>query len=383
MRPELPRDQPAPAPPCFETLEARQLFAVDLGGSLIAHWTFEDNSATPASFADVSPDGSDHPATLQGDAQSVPQNQSNRVLQLDGSGDYLSVANDAEINLSIHTQRSIAFWFRVDDASLNIRKQVIYEEGGTTRGLIIYVYDDQLYVGGWNRDGSQSGWAGTWLNTAGIQSGRWHHVTLTLDGQATTTPDALSGYLDGQRFAQGEGSQLWTRSGSITVGNHSDGTRFHDGDVGTLTAGFAGQLDDGRLYNRALTPADVLLLARGPAVSLSRQAVPPEALAIHETQYVLIPEAAIDPAQVSPPERINAEQTPDFPGRAWSGSSTVVPDQVTGLATPEIEAAALWASLSSSLGFWPGLSDWVAEQLNAGENIPEVADVDPDAGPLR
>ncbi len=73
MRPRLLHTQPASYPPAprFETLEARQLFAVDLDGSLIAHWTFEDADPAAAQFADVSPGGSDQPATRRGDAVGV------------------------------------------------------------------------------------------------------------------------------------------------------------------------------------------------------------------------------------------------------------------------------------------------------------------------
>lgn len=383
MRSALPHSHPDPpaCAPCFEVLEARQLFAVDLGGSLIAHWTFEDAQAA-AQFADGSPNGSDQPATRQGDAVLVKQNQSNQVLQLDGSGDYLSVANSADINLGIHTNRSVAFWFRVDDASLSSRKQIIYEEGGTTRGLVIYLFDDQLYVGGWNDQSSESNWAGTWLNTAGVESGRWHHVALTLDGQATTTPTALSGYLDGQRFAQGVGSQLWSRSGSITIGDHSDGTRFHDGDVSTLTAGFAGQLDDGRLYNRTLQPADVALLARGPAEALARLATAPPRLAVHEIQYTLAPASGIDTQTISPPQRLNAEQAPDFPGLALQ-PVPATPNHDTPMSLPDFDASKLWAAISQPLHLWPELSVWLTDQASVDGQPLEVVEVDPDAVPVR
>lgn len=386
MRPDPPRSHPDTPlrPPCFEALEARQLFAVDLGGSLIAHWTFEDTDATPAQFADVSPGGSDQPATRQGDAVLVEQDPRNQTLQLDGSGDYLAVANSADINLGIHTNRSVAFWFRVDDASLSSRKQIIYEEGGTTRGLVVYVYADQLYVGGWNTPGSESGWAGTWLNTAGVESGRWHHVALTLDGQATTTPTALSGYLDGQRFAQGVGSQLWSRSGSITLGNHSDGTRFHDGNVSSFTAGFAGQLDDGRLYNRTLQPADVVLLARGPAEALARLATAPPRLAVHDIPYTLAPDSGIDTPAVSPPQRLNAEQTPDFPGLALEPApGPATPNSNTPLSLPDFDTSELWAAVSQPLHLWPELSVWLTDQAAEDRQPSEVVEVNPDAAAVR
>ncbi|MBI3312907.1 MAG: hypothetical protein HYZ83_01540 [Candidatus Omnitrophica bacterium] len=71
-------------------------------------------------------------------------------LEFDGVDDLKALDNSTDINLGIHTERTLAIWFRVEDASINTRKQVIYEEGGAGRGLNIYVYDGKLYVGGWN-----------------------------------------------------------------------------------------------------------------------------------------------------------------------------------------------------------------------------------------
>ncbi|MEO0514536.1 MAG: LamG domain-containing protein [Planctomycetota bacterium] len=289
------------------------------------------------------------------------------------------------MNLGVHAQRSVAFWFRVDDASLTSRKQVVYEEGGTTRGLVVYVFDNQLYVGGWNTPSSESNWAGTWLNTTGIESGRWHHAALTLDGQATTTPTALSGYLDGQRFAQGVGSQLWSRSGSITIGDHSDGTRFHDGNVGTLVAGFAGQLDDGRIYNRVLQANEIKLLARGPAETIARVAAAPPRLAVHEMRYTLAPTAGIDTAPPPPPSRLNAEQTPDFPGLAFTPMPSALIERGATTATelPDAEMIDLGDAMSPPMALWHQISAWLGELSDAPPQPQEVADVDPDAESMR
>jgi len=312
-----------PPPPCppprFEALESRRLCAVDLAGSLVAHWTFEDANAAPAQFADASPDGQNSPATRVGDAQLVTQNRYNRVLILDGVGDRLAVANANDINLGIHGQRTIAFWFRVDDAQLNTRKQVIYEEGGSSRGLNLYVFDGRVYVGGWNiPGGAESGWAGTWLSTEGVVSGKWQHLALTLDGGPTTSAGAFRGYLDGQRFAQGDGSQLWPHGGSITVGDHSDSTVFHDATGnGGGTAGFAGQLDDGRVYNRALDASEIFTLARGPAASQSTPHAQTLQLTAPGFTGVLAPPRRVDLAAPRPAPQLNAKQTPDYPSRAF------------------------------------------------------------------
>jgi len=243
----------------LETLEPRLLFCAtaavfaDLASDLDAWWRFDDVGVT--TVADDSGSVSTHAGALNG-AASV-----SALGFCGGSGLFaggeMNVANHSDINLGTNTQRTIALWFQADDVA-GAGRQLLYEEGGGTRGLNIYIEDGRLVVGGWNR--SESGWLGTWVSTGAVESGRWHHVALTLDGGPTTQPDALHGYLDGVRFGSGEGSQLWSHSGDVTIGGVGD-TRYPDGGGGSTA--FLGRIDDMRIYNRALSSYDVSVLGGG------------------------------------------------------------------------------------------------------------------------
>ncbi|NOZ07338.1 MAG: LamG domain-containing protein, partial [FCB group bacterium] len=178
------------------------------------------------------------------------------ALAFDGIDDRIDVADSPLINNGTHAQRTVECWFKITDKSITSRKQVIYEEGGTTRGLNIYIFDNSLYVGGWNRPNNQSGWSGTFLSTAAINSGQWHHVALVLDGTAALLPDAIRGYLDGQLFGSGDGSQLWGHKGDIGVGCVDGKTRFHDS-TSVGANGFEGLLEDIRVWNEARTQLQI------------------------------------------------------------------------------------------------------------------------------
>ncbi|XAM00495.1 LamG domain-containing protein [Phycisphaeraceae bacterium D3-23] len=260
---------PAYRTPGLETLEPRLLLCAssaitaDLTTELNAWWRFDEPGV--ATVADESGSASTHSGTLNG-AAGVS------ALGLCGgagvfAGGEMNVANHNDINLDTNAKRTIALWFNADDLDAPGR-QMLYEEGGGTRGLNIYLDAGQLVVGGWNR--AESGWQGTWLSTQAVWAGQWHHVVLTLDGTATTQPDALRAYLDGNLFASGEGSQLWSHSGDITIGGVGD-TLFPDG--GSGAAAFLGLIDDFRIYNRALSPHDVAVLSgqynEGAAITLA------------------------------------------------------------------------------------------------------------------
>jgi len=267
----------------LEGLEGRLLFSGS--ADLVAHWTFDETGGAIA--ADSSPFGIDNSAALVGDAAWDPTGGLfGGALRLDGAGDYLAVANSSDINIGIFDRRTIALWFKVDDTSISAHKQVIYEEGGGTRGLNIYVYDGRLYFGGWNRN--EAGWSGDWISTDAIESNTWYHVALVLDGADTVQPDALTAYLDGAVVGTSPGSQLWSHSGDIRLGS-SGNSRYHDGTSGDGELG--GSLDDARIYNRALDAEDVGELANSPPVAADMAVATDEDVPVIRQLDVIDPEA--------------------------------------------------------------------------------------------
>ncbi len=194
--------------------------------------------------------------SLLASAASAPSGYNNFALSFDGSNDYVKINNSSDINTgSHHTQKTIETWFKVNDKSITNRKQTIYEQGGTVRGLNIYIHGGKLYVGGWNEPGGESNWQGTWLSTSNIQSGIWHHVALTLNGGNSKTNNAFKGYLDGQEFGYGQGSKLWNHPGDISIGRNKD-TKFHSGDYNSYRY-FGGYIDEMRLWNITRTQTQI------------------------------------------------------------------------------------------------------------------------------
>ncbi len=182
------------------------------------------------------------------------------AIALDGKGDAIKLKNSGDINLGTHSKRTISLRFQADDIGSN-KRQVLYEEGAGIRGLNIYLDQDRLYVGGWNTPGKESGWSGTWLSTKlgkeKALADKCHKVDLVLDGGSEVTQNALRGYLDGQQFGSGAGSQLWSHSGGIGIGSINGGTRFHDGITPGSGSGFAGAVDEVMVFNDALSSSEL------------------------------------------------------------------------------------------------------------------------------
>ena len=191
-------------------------------------------------------------------ASQAPGSYINYALNFDGSNEYVQISNSSDINTGSnnHSQKTIEAWFSVYNKDLTSRKQTIYEQGGTVRGLNIYIYGGALYVGGWNEPSNESNWnPGTFLSTSSIENNTWYHVAFTLDGGSSVSSNAFKGYLNGVEFGSGDGSKLWNHGGDVSLARNKD-TKFHDGDYNSAKY-FDGKIDEVRLWNATRTQAQI------------------------------------------------------------------------------------------------------------------------------
>ncbi|MEO1388023.1 MAG: G8 domain-containing protein [Cyanobacteria bacterium J06634_6] len=227
--------------------------------SPVASYNF--NASSGKVINDVSTEGKDNSAKLSNSGVNWDIGVGGNALHLDGTGK-VSVPNSNDINLGMHAQRSISMWFKSDQLPTNNRnqRQVIYEEGGATRGLNAYLDKDGLHLGGWNYPTSESGWRGTWISTDQIFAGEWHHIALVLEGTESVKSNAITAYLDGEKIGTGRGSQLWSHGDGIGLGSITGSTRFRDGSFSDRN-GLIGAIDEAHIFNDALTGDQVQSLA--------------------------------------------------------------------------------------------------------------------------
>lgn len=257
-----PRERRAQPHVHVEQLEQRLLFSSTFTEGLRAHWRFDEDAGS-AVVMDTALDQLD--GDLYGDAAASPgSGVIDGALSLSGAGGVNGIPNANYLNTTTVPQRTISLWFKASDPENATGKQVLFEEGGTTRGFSIYLDGTTLYAGAWNTPGgSESGWAGTFLSTTGIDTD-WHHVVLTLDGSDSVEPDALKGYLDGVAFGSGSGSQVWSHTDAFGIGGVQGTARFHDGTASGTGHGFNGLIDELKLFNVAADLSDVQRLYAEP-----------------------------------------------------------------------------------------------------------------------
>ena len=169
------------------------------------------------------------------------------AIGFDGTGDVLAIRDSADLNTGAPaTGRSLSIAFQAGDDVAG--RQVLYEQGGTVRGLNIYLDDGKLYVNGWNR--AEEAWGPLSVSTD-VAANNSYVVTLSFDAEAGT----LTGYLNGASFGEVAGAgTLYAHSGDIGLGGVRQHTYFHDG-ASSANSGFnfSGHIGEVAFYDRALT----------------------------------------------------------------------------------------------------------------------------------
>jgi len=196
-----------------------------------------------------------HTANLIGSPQ-VVDGLKGKALQFDGVDDGVHIPDDSMINLSTHQNHTVIAIFKCADVTKS-EKQVVYDEGGTTRGLSIYVHESLVYAGGWNLSDYTPEWTGTFFS-APVSSGAWYAVAIVVrDGTAAQEDDKFEMWMDGELIGKGPGGQLQSRSNDCAIGYANAQTKFHDGNFTGGGSYFEGTVDEVWIINSALTQIEL------------------------------------------------------------------------------------------------------------------------------
>ena len=168
----------------------------------------------------------------------------------------VEILDTTEINLYTGlTQRSYSFWIQ---PSSTIARQVLYKEGGTGIGINIFIEANMLNAGHWSSSGVRA-----WVAVPYTDTTNWHHVAYVID----LTTDTHMVYIDGVpvNAASIPTASIGAHNGDISFG-YSDAAMFYDlsGASSSLANNYVGAMEKFALWNRVLTPAEVLALESEP-----------------------------------------------------------------------------------------------------------------------
>jgi len=209
-----------------------------LRDGLVAWWRFEGN------FNDSA--GTNH-GTPMGDAQIVTDTERGRVVQFDGSGDYVEVPHSDSLNLT-GNQVSMTAWVNFNSVG---PVQIVLAKvfNNSTHASPYFSYGLHMLANGQPRVWiSRTGGAAYQPGATGMfKNGTWHHMAGVYDGAQ------LKLYIDGVLAAASN------VSGNLIPYD----TVLRLGTNGGLTEQLAGKLDDVRVYNRPLSEEEIAAIMAG------------------------------------------------------------------------------------------------------------------------
>ncbi|WP_208503970.1 hypothetical protein [Roseivirga sp. E12] len=172
----------------------------------------------------------------------------NPTVDFTASATSLTIANNTDFNTAAsYTNKGLNFAFRTSTTDVTDR-QVIYEQGGNTRGIIVYIRSGNLHVSAYNRnnDGSGSPWNnGTNITTVStaVSTNTEYILTLELDGNSGTT-GTLTPYLNGASFGTlSSVGLLFSDTDGIEFGGSDGSTQYDDG-TNASTNSFEGEISE-------------------------------------------------------------------------------------------------------------------------------------------
>ena len=229
------------------------LAAVPADGALVGHWEFDDAGNVGAATVG---DGLE----VVGNAAYDASGRAGGALLLDGDGDYLRLNDTYALPTGVpygNGAYTVAAFIKTDI----IQSNGIVGWGAATSGRFNGSRTGQ--PGGGSSAYVNYGWGPAYdiVKDVDYSDGAWHHYAATFD--PATGEKTL--YFDGAKMGAG----MVVGSLDVAAENFRLGTIHHPyGDED-----FSGMLDDVRIYDNALAPADIAAMAASP--------VPPANLVAH------------------------------------------------------------------------------------------------------
>ena len=168
-------------------------------------------------------------------------------LDFDGFNDYVNFGDILDVGVGSFT---FSVWYKADAAGAT---QVLLVKGLTSGHD---GYEILLHLGQLRFDLQGSGASAFNITTPEPSAGVWHHVAGVLDRVTNTA----SLYVDGVLADSEDVSHVGNLDNPVSLGI---GALNREGAVGSPVQFFNGKIDELRLYNNALTAAEVAVLAGG------------------------------------------------------------------------------------------------------------------------
>ena len=216
------------------TIIARPMY-IGLNDGLVGHWTFDGQTVSNNdTVADLS--GNSNEVIRQGDKPKPVPGRIGQAFNFDGANTWFETASNVDA-LDGAAPMTVSAWIYPRSFGELSAGRIVDSNNAGVGGYIFRLNTS-------NQLSLQIGGGTVNSNTGAITLNSWQHITLVYDAVVA-------------RFFV-NGVSVGAPALTTTIANST--TNFSIGARGDGAATFDGLIDDVRIYNRALTPAEVLQL---------------------------------------------------------------------------------------------------------------------------
>ena len=229
-------------------------YGVALGKASTAAGVWEDEPYQAVNHLSSAVDTDDSTREMEGSASTTSQDNYNtenmtigshqvvgkigKALDFDGNDDRIcldhvstdgvfdcSSGESSDIFDDADSQTTISLWYWADDFS-NDTVQMLFEEGGGTNGINMYIYNSKIHAGAW-ASGNPENWDGNWLITDTTEH-TWHNAVFVLNDAINT----LTLYHDGVKIGDFTSTKV-----EENTGNDESALGANDGSIDMTVSG--------------------------------------------------------------------------------------------------------------------------------------------------
>jgi len=208
-------------------------------GGLVCYWSFDEASGTTVyDYSGYSNNGTMYSSTTPYDFHTSANCKLGSCASFDGVDDYVDMGNGASLN--INNEITVSLW--VEPNLINGQQGVLSDSGLWSNHYYIYLRNEVNAQYAWGVSYTN------WFRTGNMLVGQWQHIV----GVYSKTTGVANLYINGVLIASGS----WT-SPIVTSFN-----KLYIGQAPGIAAPvfLNGLIDDVRIYNRALSAAEIKAL---------------------------------------------------------------------------------------------------------------------------
>ena len=203
---------------------------------------------------------------------SFPTFNSEGYFTYNKSMNVLSLPDNATLNESNQAKKTFSVWFKTPSSFDASAARGIFVMGGTQANWVIYIQDNDLYMGA-KSGGGGNNWGTPTGATTALTASTWYNATMVLDAEDNTTlqDNVLKLYVNGSSIGTAQGHRMRDILNPGTIGGGAikdldsntelfgrsvHGDDLYEADVNGDSA-YDGLISIVMVYNQALTDAEV------------------------------------------------------------------------------------------------------------------------------